>query len=215
MRTNGLLRTKIEWSTTIIPFVIVLVLMVVFVLLPEQSKTFVDTVRGFLGDTCGLYYAVFGVGVLITTLYVAFSKYGKIKLGNSEKPAFSNFKWGTMIFTSTMAADILFYSLCEWSLYGAETHVTEMPGGMAMWAPTFTLFHWGPIAWCFHIMLAVCFGFMIHVRERERQRFSEACRPVSKEKTDGNFGFSLKLTLRVATGMRLNSSSIVMIFSKP
>ena len=95
MKTNGLLRSKIEWPTTIIPFVIVLVLMVVFVLLPEQSKTFVDTLRGFLGDTCGLYYAIFGVGVLITTLYIAFSKYGKINLGNSEKPAFSNFKWGT------------------------------------------------------------------------------------------------------------------------
>lgn len=188
MKTNGLLRTKIEWSTTIIPFVIVLVLMVVFVLLPEQSKTFVDMVRGFLGDTCGLYYAIFGVGVLITTLYIAFSKYGRIKLGNSEKPAFSNFKWGTMIFTSTMAADILFYSLCEWSLYGAEPHVTEMPGGMAMWAPTFTLFHWGPIAWCFYVILAVAFGFMIHVRRRDRQRFSEAVRPLLGEKADGVWG---------------------------
>ena len=188
MKKNTLIRNKIEWSTTIIPFVIVLVLMVVFMLLPEQSKAFVDTVRGFLGDTCGLYYAIFGVAVLITTLYIAFSKYGKIKLGNSEKPAFSNFKWGTMIFTSTMAADILFYSLCEWALYGAEPHVTEMPGGMAMWAPTYTLFHWGPIAWCFYVILAIAFGFMMHVRRRDRQRFSEAVRPLLGEKADGAWG---------------------------
>ena len=188
MKKNTLIRNKIEWSTTIIPFVIVLVLMVVFMLLPEQSKAFVDTVRGFLGDTCGLYYAIFGVAVLITTLYIAFSKYGKIKLGNSEKPAFSNFKWGTMIFTSTMAADILFYSLCEWALYGAESHVTEMPGGMAMWAPTYTLFHWGPIAWCFYVILAIAFGFMMHVRRRDRQRFSEAVRPLLGEKADGAWG---------------------------
>ena len=62
-----------------------MVLMIVFMLIPEQSKVFVDTVRGFLGDICGLYYAIFGVGVLITTLYVAFSKYGKIKLGGGQK----------------------------------------------------------------------------------------------------------------------------------
>ena len=170
MKAIEKIRTKVDWPTTLIPFVIVLALMIVFMLIPEQSKTFVETVRGFLGDTCGLYYALFGVGVLATTLYVAFSKYGKIKLGNLEKPQYSNFKWGTMIFTSTMAADILFYSLCEWALYGAEPHVTEMAGGMAMWAPTFTLFHWGPIAWCFYVILAIAFGFMMHVRKRDRHQ---------------------------------------------
>lgn len=94
MKTIEKIRTKVDWPTTLIPFVIVLVLMIVFMLIPEQSKVFVDTVRGFLGDTCGLYYALFGVGILITTLYVAFSKFGKIKLGNTDKPEFSNFKWG-------------------------------------------------------------------------------------------------------------------------
>ena len=46
------------------------------------------------------------------------------------------FKWGAMIFTSTMAADILFYSLCEWMLYGNDPYITEM-GGMQKWAPTY------------------------------------------------------------------------------
>ena len=105
MKTIEKIRTKVDWPTTLIPFLIVLGLMIVFMLIPEQSKSFVEAVRGFLGDTCGLYYALFGVGVLATTLYVAFSKYGKIKLGSLEKPQYSNFKWGTMIFTSTMAAD--------------------------------------------------------------------------------------------------------------
>ena len=188
MKSIESIRTKVDWPTTLIPFVIVLVLMVVFMLVPEQSKAFVDAVRSFLGDTCGLYYALFGVAVLVTTLYVAFSKYGKIRLGDTDKPEFSNFKWGTMIFTSTMAADILFYSLCEWALYGAEPHVTGMPGGMAMWAPTFTLFHWGPIAWCFYVILAIAFGFMMHVRKRDRQRFSEAVRPLLGDKSDGFWG---------------------------
>lgn len=188
MNDSKNLKGKIDWVTTLVPFGIVLALGVVFMLMPEQSKLFVDTVRSFLGDTCGLYYAVFGVGVLILTMYIAFSRYGKIRLGNLEKPAYSNFAWGTMIFTSTMAADILFYSLCEWALYSGEPHVTELPGGAQVWAPTYSLFHWGPIAWCFYVILAVAFGFMIHVRKRDRQRFSEACRPLFGHRVDGFWG---------------------------
>ena len=130
-------------------------------------------------------------------MYMAFSKYGAIKLGDLEKPQYSTFKWGTMIFTSTMAADILFYSLCEWALYGNNPHIVAM-GGMQKWAPTYTLFHWGPIAWSFYIVLAVAFGFMIHVRGREKQKFSEACRPILGDKVDGIWGRVIDLLAVIA-----------------
>ncbi|MDE6537715.1 MAG: BCCT family transporter, partial [Muribaculaceae bacterium] len=61
-------------------------------------------------------------------------------------------------------------------------------GTVQMWAPTFTLFHWGPLAWGFYVILAVCFAFMIHVRRRPRQRFSEACRPLFGNSVDGGLG---------------------------
>ena len=179
---------KIEWVTMLIPFAIVIALMAVFMTMPDESKSVVETMRGFFGDTIGIYYPILAIGSVACALYVACNpKYGNIKLGTLDKPAYSNFKWGTMIFTSTMAADIMFYSLIEWALYGAETHVSEL-GSMQMWAPTFTLFHWGPLAWGFYVILAVCFGFMMHVRNRERQRFSEACRPLLGDKVDGFWG---------------------------
>lgn len=181
-------KRSIDWLTMLIPFALVIALMVVFMLVPEQSKIVVDRMRGFFGDTIGLYYPILAIGCVVCALFVACNpKYGSIKFGNVDKPAYSNFKWGTMIFTSTMAADIMFYSLIEWALYGAESHVADM-GSMQMWAPTYTLFHWGPLAWGFYVILAVCFGFMIHVRKRERQRFSEACRPLLGDKVDGFWG---------------------------
>ena len=181
-------KKSIDWITMLIPFALVIVLMAVFMLIPEQSKVVVDDMRGFFGDTIGLYYPILAIGSVLCALYVALKpKYGNIKFGNIDKPVYSNFKWGTMIFTSTMAADIMFYSLIEWALYGAEPHVSEM-GSMQMWAPTYTLFHWGPLAWGFYVILAVCFGFMMHVRKRERQRFSEACRPLFGDKVDGFLG---------------------------
>lgn len=191
------LKGRIDWVTTFVPFIGVLLLCVVFMVVPAGSKTVLEGIRHFIGDDCGIYYAILGVGVFWLSMWIAFSKYGKLKLGNIDKPQYGNFIWGAMIFTSALAADILFYSLSEWAMYANDHHVKEM-GQMQLWAPTFPLFHWGPIAWCFHITLAICFGFMIHVRRRERQRFSEACRPLLGEKTDGRFGKIIDITAILA-----------------
>ena len=68
---------KIDWFSTIVPLVGVAVLCVIFMVLPEQSTLMLQQIRGFLGDECGIYYAVLGLGILICTLYIAFSDMGK------------------------------------------------------------------------------------------------------------------------------------------
>ena len=40
----------------------------------------------------------------------------------------------------------------------------------------------------FYIILAVAFGFMLHVRGRNKQKFSEGCRPLLGNKVDGVVG---------------------------
>lgn len=193
MDENKKLRTQIDWTATLLPLVGVIIFCAVFMLFPGQSVIVLQMVRGFLGDECSIYYAVLGTGILICSLYLALSKYGNIKLGDIEKPQHSSFSWGVMIFTSTMAADILFYSLCEWALYANEPYIEEL-GGIQRWASTYPLFHWGPIAWSFYIILAVAFGFMLHVRGRDKQKFSEACRPLLGAKVDGILGKIIDLT---------------------
>ena len=187
MKEKESIKGRIDWITTLVPFLGVAALGVLFMIFPESSKNILEDMRMFIGDDCGIYYAILGVGVFWLTIWTAFSKYGKVKLGGVEKPEYNNFLWGAMIFTSALAADIMFYSLSEWAMYASDEHVKSM-GDMQTWVPTFPLFHWGPIAWCFHVILAVCFGFMIHIRKRDRQRFSEACRPIFKEKMDGGLG---------------------------
>lgn len=178
---------QLEWTTTLLPLAGIIILSVLFMIFPQTSQQILSNIRGFLGDDVGIYYLLIGMGTLICTMYMAFSRFGKIKLGNIEKPQYSNFTWGTMIFTSTMAADILFYSLCEWALYAADPHIEEM-GGIQEWASVYPLFHWGPIPWSFYIVLAIAFGFMLHVRNRKKQKFSEACRPILGDKVDGVWG---------------------------
>lgn len=120
------LRNQTDWFAMIVPLCIVIILCIVFMILPEQSTIMLQTIRGFLGDAGSIYYALLGLGIFLCTMYMAFSKYGSIRLGQKEDVKYTSFQWGTMIFTSTMAADILFYSLCEWALYANEPYIETL-----------------------------------------------------------------------------------------
>ncbi len=177
-------KRKIDPATTIIPFVIILTLCTLFIIKPEGSTNVISLIRSFLGDKLGLYYLIIGLGILLVSFWIAFSDIGKIRLGGKdEKPKYNFFTWGSMIFTCGLAADILFYSFCEWIYYAEESHVAAL-GSIQDWASTMPLFHWGPIPWSFYAVLAACFGFMLHVRGCNKQKYSEACRPLLGDKTD-------------------------------
>ena len=176
---------KIDWMITLVPLGIVIALCILFFLLPDQSNAVLSQIRFFFGDTFGTYYLVIGLGIFLLSLYIAGSKYGDIVLGEKgEKPKYSFFSWGAMMFTCGLAADILFYSFSEWVLYATDPHLEEM-GSIQEWAGVYPLFHWSFIPWGFYLVLAVAFGFMLHVRKRNRQKYSEACRPILGKHTDG------------------------------
>lgn len=73
---------ELDWVSMLVPLAIVLTVCALFMIFPEGSKLVLSVVRGFLGDDFGLYYALLGVGIVGCTLYIAFSKFGKIKLGD-------------------------------------------------------------------------------------------------------------------------------------
>ena len=181
-------RSKIDWMITLVPLGIIVALSVLFFFLPEQSNVVLSQIRYVLGDTFGTYYLIIGLGIFLLSVYIAGSKYGNIVLGGqSEKPKYSFFAWGSMMFTAGLAADILFYSFSEWILYATDPHIAEL-GSIQDWSSVYPIFHWSLIPWGFYLVLAVAFGFMLHVRKRERQKYSEACRPILGKHTDGVLG---------------------------
>lgn len=186
-------KSKIDWMITLVPLILVVALSIIFFVLPTQASNVLGQIRFFFGDTFGVYYLILGLGVLIVALFLAFSKYGKIVLGKStDKPKYSFFAWGSMMFTCGLAADILFYSFAEWVLYATNDHIFELgsseSAAVQEWAGVFPLFHWSFIPWAFYLVLAVAFGFMLHVRKRDKQKYSEACRPLLGKYTDGIAG---------------------------
>lgn len=181
-------RQRIDWMITLVPLFLVVGMSVLFFFAPEQSNVVVSKIRFFLGDTFGAYYLVIGLGIFLFSIFISCSKYGNIVLGGqNEKPKYPFFVWGSMMFTAGLAADILFYSFSEWILYATDPHIAEL-GDMEKWSAVYPLFHWSLIPWGFYLVLAVAFGFMLHVRKRERQKYSEACRPILGKHTDGFLG---------------------------
>ena len=176
---KGLMK-KLDLVTMTVPLIGIVVLCALFMILPDAVHECAWKDPGFLGDDLGIYYVLIAAGDLDLQYVYGIFRYGKIRLGNVEKPEYSDYKWGAMIFTSTMAADILFYSLCEWALYANEPQIEAM-GGIQKWASTYPLFHWGPTAWSFYIVLAVAFGFMLHVRGREKQKIFGSLPPAARQ----------------------------------
>ena len=173
-------KKEIDWMITLVPLALIVALCIVFFFAPEQSNQVLGQIRFLFGDTFGTYYLVIGLGIFFLSLFLAGSKYGNIVLGKpDEKPKYSFFAWGCMMFTCGLAADILFYSFSEWILYATDPHIAEL-GSIQDWAGVFPLFHWSFIPWGFYLVLAVAFGFMLHVRKRNRQKYSEIIRCITR-----------------------------------
>ena len=169
------LKDRIDWVTVIVPFLAILALCVCFILMPDASKSVLDTIRFILGDTFGLFYLAVGLFVFLLSLYLAFSRFGTIRLGKpDEKPKYPLFVWASMMFTSGLAADILFYSFCEWILY-MNDRISQSWVPYQTWSqhlPTVPLGS-DPVG---VLSLAVSFGYASARGCHNRQKYSEACR---------------------------------------
>lgn len=94
---------NIELPIIIIPTMIVLALFITFMTLPRESTAVVSTIRSILSNEFGIYYLLLGLGVFLLTIGIAFSKFGKIKLGNTGK---------TLIFKFQMGCNDIHFNTC-------------------------------------------------------------------------------------------------------
>ena len=78
-------RKNVDWFITIVPVLIIVGLAAIFSVFPEQTNTVLGQVRFFIGDTFGVYYLIIGLGILLVSFYLAFSKFGEIRLGSLMK----------------------------------------------------------------------------------------------------------------------------------
>lgn len=182
---------NMDLTVTFVPLLLIALLSALLMCFPEKSQRVVGFLRGIFVNDLGFFYILLGLGMILTAVGLAFSKYGKIQLGKMEKPRYSTLSWGAMIFTSTMAADILYWSLIEWAYYYSAKPFAMEQMSLAQkqdMASMYPLFHWGPIPWAFYILPACAYAYMMFVKHRRRQTLSEACRPLLKGQTEKGIG---------------------------
>ncbi len=107
-----------------------------------------------------LYHLIVGM-ILLFSIYLALSKYGKIKLGkDNEKPEYSTFSWFAMLFSAGMGIGLVFWGVAE-----PLSHYYEPPIGDAQSqvaaknALPLTFFHWGLHLWAIYALVALSLAY--------------------------------------------------------
>ena len=185
-----------DYGIMLVPLVIVGGIAATFFLWPEGATNTLTVIRAFINTYLSSWIGLVGIASLVASIYIAASPLGRIRLGD-QKPM-SKFQWGAIVFTTTIASDVLFYGICEWTFYIDDPYITSQLGAIQDWVPTMSLFHWGPTVWSFMLVLAAGFGFMMHIRNAKSRKLSEACRGLLGKRVDGPIGRTIDLLAIIA-----------------
>ncbi|NLN97283.1 MAG: BCCT family transporter [Eubacteriaceae bacterium] len=142
-------------------------------LLALVSILFTDTVVevfsaifGFFTNTLGSSFIVFALFVIVACLYIAFSKYGNLRLGlDTDRPEFDNISWFSMIFAAGMGIGLVFWSVAEpLNHFMAAPFADPMTPEAAVDSLRYTFLHWGVHPWALYAAVALPMGYF-HYRK--------------------------------------------------
>ena len=132
----------------------------------------------FIATRFGWLYLLAGVAALVLLLWLAFGRFGGVKLGAvDEQPEFSTYSWVAMLFCAGIGAGLMYWSAIEWAYYyqappfGAEPESVEA----ARWASSYGVFHWGFIAWAFYCLPTLAIAYPFYAQKVPVLKYSVAC----------------------------------------
>ncbi|QUW23110.1 BCCT family transporter [Sporosarcina sp. Marseille-Q4063] len=181
----------IDWPTFIGALILILAVSIPLMLFPEAGEVIVNMANEFMTETFGVVYLFVGLAAFVFLMYVAFSKNGKVKLGDrGERKEFNTFSWAAMMFSAGIGSSILYWGMIEWAYY-----YQAPPFGLApesneaiSWSTAYGIFHWGPIAWAIYTLPALPIAYFYYVRKKRVLKISEAVRPVLGKLVDTPIG---------------------------
>ena len=107
------------------------------------------------------FFLALGSAFLLIMVVMAFSKYGKIKLGrDDEEPEFSTASWIAMLFAAGMGSGLLFWGVAEPIFHFVSPPVGEAQTALtARNAMVLTNLHWGLHAWAIYGCCALVIAY--------------------------------------------------------
>lgn len=133
-------------------------------LLPGAASRLFADIQSAIVTNASWYYVLVVAIILVSSVAIAFTRYGEIKLGpDHAEPDYSLLSWFSMLFAAGMGIGLMFFGVAEPVMHFLDPPVG--PGGSveaAREAMKITFFHWGLHAWSIYAIVAVMlayFGF--------------------------------------------------------
>ncbi|WP_010531818.1 BCCT family transporter [Lentibacillus jeotgali] len=184
-------QSRIEKTVFWPSLILVVVATLLLVIFRDTAGPIVSSMMTGLTYRLDWAFEFLTIGLFIILIWLMIGRYGRVKLGNPEdKPEFSRFSWGGMLFCASMGTSIMFWSIVEPLYYytgppfGLEAESTDA----AEYAVSYGLFHWGISAWALYALPAVVMAYSFFVRKNHSLKISAACQGVLGKHADGLLG---------------------------
>ncbi|MGF1470365.1 MAG: choline BCCT transporter BetT [Rubrobacteraceae bacterium] len=131
---------------------------------PEGAASVLGVLVGWIAEWFGWFYILIATVFLVFILFLALSRYGKIKLGpEHSEPEFSTFSWAAMLFAAGIGTDVMFFAVAE-----PVTQYLAPPTGQgetlnaAREATVWTLFHYGITGWAMYAIMGISLAYFAY-----------------------------------------------------
>ena len=157
---------------------------------------------GFLIDAFGWVFILATFAFLVFVIFLAFSRYGRIKLGaDDDEPEFRTSSWVAMMFSVGMGIGLMFYGVAE-----PISHMSAPPNGLAKpgteaaagLAMEYSYFHWALHPWAIYAVVGLSLAYFTF-RKGKRNLISSAFYPILGDRVDGPAGKAIDTLAIFAT----------------
>jgi glycine betaine transporter len=156
----------------------------------------------FLVPNFGWVFILSSFGFLAFSLYLAFSRYGKIRLGRQdEQPEFRTVSWIAMMFSAGMGIGLMFFGVAE-----PLSHMSSPPAGTAeagtrgaaQVAMEYSYFHWAFHPWAIYAVMGLALAYFCF-RKGMPNLISTAFYPLLGDRVYGPIGKTIDILAIFAT----------------
>lgn len=146
--------------------IIIIISIALTLIFKESAESYFGEIQALIANTGGWFFILSVNIFLIFMLYLAFSKFGQLRIGGQNaKPEFKTISWFAMLFSAGMGIGLLFWSIAEPINHFISPPMAE--GGTAEAAKeamNFTFLHWGFHAWGIYALVGLALAYFTYSR---------------------------------------------------
>jgi len=143
---------------------LILLLTAILIVAPQEAGRMLGVAQAWLSKSFGWYYMVVIAAYLVFVVGLAFSSYGKLKLGaKDDTPDFSYGAWAGMLFSSGIGISLLYFGASEpLDHYFNPPEGAAASNGAARQALQLTFLHWGLHGWAIYALVGLAVAYFAY-----------------------------------------------------